>query len=444
MRSPISRKSLAQSFCCLVLLALPAVAQYRGAAVPKKTNPRAVAVLQILPNNSAKLLPVSIFLNGKFYDARYYMAKPVPLSLYSDTVYEALPDGMPSGWFTVENARISPNVIWGEGNWKPLSSGTKSAKSSSPSSSAPEEKGPVSTVVFPGTIKETKEEKKQDKREEKQREKEDKQKQKTASTQPPPPIVPPKDDDDPDRPIMKKQPTETQVKIDAQDLTPKMPSDDPDRPSLTRAKPADEEEKPEELKAPQAGIPGAKYVVAVSDPDPMENRPYDYHWSDSEKATFQQKLSKMAMDAVHKFVASRQTNAPLAKDAKFSDMQLRAFDLDFSNSPYMVFTGRIDPTLQPTTSPKPGTAPPQLATFYVTLVVRVGSSGEFHVLMSKATDSRHLDMAARYDLVDAVDADADNRAELLFRRTNDTGSTFVIYRVTPFQLTQLFEGGQAL
>lgn len=443
MRSLVQRKSLAQAFCVLLLLAVPATAQFRGATPPKKINPRAVAVLQVLPNNTARLLPVSIFLDGKFYDARYYMAKPVPLALYSDTVYEALPDGMPSGFFTVQNARIAPNIIWGEGTWKPLGaeSTSKSAKSDS---SKPEEKGPVSTVVFQGTIKETKEEKKQDKREEKQREKEDKQKQKTASTQPPPPISPPKDDDDPDRPVMKKAPSETQVKIDAQDLTPKMPADDPDRPSLSRANPTPQEDKPEELKPPQAGIPGAKYIVAVSDPDPMENRPYDYHWSDSEKATLQQKLSKMAMDALRKF-ASRDTTAPLAKDAKFSDVQFRAFDLDLSNSPYLVFTGRVDPTLQQAQPARPGTkAPEQLATFYVTLVVRLGSSGEFHVLMSKATDSRHLDLAPRYDLIDAVDANGDNRADLLFRRTNDSGSTFVIYQVTPFQLTQLFEGGQAL
>ena len=36
------------------------------------------------------------------------------------------------------------------------------------------------------------------------------------------------------------------------------------------------------------------------------------------------------------------------------------------------------------------------------------------------------------------------RAELLFKRTNDAGSTYVLFRVTPFELTQVFEGGAAL
>jgi len=434
-----SCKVILNSMLALLLLA-PAAGQYRAATPAKKTNPRAVAVLQVLPSGKARLLPVSIFLDGKYYDARYYMAKPVPLALYDQTVYEALKDGLPTGEFTVHTAQISPTVIWGEGDWKPGSATGSSTKIGKSAGSASNDKA-VSQVVFPGTVKETKEERRADKREEKDHKK-NKPEPRPASTTPPP-SNPPNDDNDPDRPVLRKAETEPQVKLNPADLTPKQPADDSDRPVLTRSKTTEQVE-PEKLIAPKAGIPGAKYIVAVSDPDPMENRPYDYHWTDAEKAKYNQQFSKMAMDAIRKFAASGDTRVPLAPDAKLSDVQLRAMDLDYSNSPYLIFSAQVDPTGTVPTAKSAQAAPGELGTFYATMVVRVSSSGEMIRLMTKVTDSKHLDMASRYDLIDAVDANGDSRAELLFRRTNDEGSKYVLYSVTPFQLTQVFEGGSAL
>lgn len=432
------RKSSLLVFFLAVNLALPVLAQYRGAAPQKKTNPRAVAVLQVLPTGKARLLPVSIFLNGQFYDARYYMAKPVPLALYDDTVYEALTDGLPSGQFTVHTARIQPNIIWGEGDWR-LGAASK------PSHGKPApivDKGPSGTVVFPGTVKETKEERRQDKRDEKAHKKNKPEPRPPSTT--PPPTNPPKDDDDPDRPTLKKTEAGPQVTLKPADVTPKMPADnDSDRPVLTRANKG-EQEKPEPIMAPKSGIAGAKYIVAVSDPDPMENRPYQYNWTDAEKAKYTQQLSKIAMDSIKKYVSSGPNKPPLPADAKFSNVQVRAFDLDYSNSPYLVFTGEIEPVIPPPTAKVTTPAPEQAAIIYASLVVRVNSTGDLTRLLNKVTDSRHLDAASRYDLIDAVDADGDNRAELLFKRTNDAGSTYVLFRVTPFELTQVFEGGAAL
>lgn len=411
--------------CAAILtlaIAVPLLAQYRSTA-PRKKNPRAVAVVQVLPGGGARLMPVSIFLDGKFYDARYYMAKPVPLSLYDQTVYEALQDGLPVGEFTVHLMRSTPKMLWGEGKWKPTPTASDSDKDgkASGNSGAKDDDRPV--LKKPGDKKEAKP---------------------TAGNEGDAGFKP---DDDPDRPTLKKpKPNEApQVAITAKDLEMPQPADDdPDRPILKREQPEPTANKPETVTAPQTGIPGAKYYVAISDADPLGNRPYDYRWSDSEKAKWTEQLSKMAMDAVRKLVTSGDSRAQLLPDAKFAETQLRAFDLDYSNSPYMIFTGRIDPAVQPpSTRPQQGTLP-QLATFYVTLVARVNSDGNLTRLMTVATDSAHLDLHSRYELIDAVDADGDKRAELLFRRITDLGNSYVLYRMSPFQMTKVFEGGSGL
>ena len=73
------------------------------------------------------------------------------------------------------------------------------------------------------------------------------------------------------------------------------------------------------------------------------------------------------------------------------------------------------------------------------LVAREDISGELHKAFSNVTDSRHLDIQPRLELIDAVDADGDG-GELLFRQISDKGSAFVIYRVIGEQLWALFQG----
>ena len=75
----------------------------------------------------------------------------------------------------------------------------------------------------------------------------------------------------------------------------------------------------------------------------------------------------------------------------------------------------------------------------ITLIARTNLEGELHKLFFEQTDSRHLDLNPRMELIDAVDADGDGRGELLFRRTFDSGSAYAIYRVTADQLWPLWE-----
>jgi hypothetical protein len=114
------------------------------------------------------------------------------------------------------------------------------------------------------------------------------------------------------------------------------------------------------------------------------------------------------------------------------DVSLRIFDLSNSNEPVLVLSARTHPAAGATESfeePKE-----------ITLIARTNLEGELKKLFFSQTDSRHLDVSPRMELIDAVDADGDGRGELLFRRTSDNGSAYAIYRVTSDHLWPLFEG----
>ena len=90
----------------LVLALTLANAQYgRPAKVSK--GPRALGLLQLAANGKAHLIPITIMVDGKFYDAAAYKASPVPMALQPETVYEALRTGISQGIFTISDARNS-------------------------------------------------------------------------------------------------------------------------------------------------------------------------------------------------------------------------------------------------------------------------------------------------------------------------------------------------
>jgi len=144
-------------------------------------------------------------------------------------------------------------------------------------------------------------------------------------------------------------------------------------------------------------------------------------------------MSALALGEIQKFMATRHTPA-LPKNAAITDFDLRAYDLEFSNSPTLVFTARLA---------VPGAKPYRGSEFdyFVTVVAREDFNGDPIKIFSSVTDSNHLDAFPRMEIVDAVDADANGRGDLLFRQYSDTGINYSLYRVFPYDMQKVFEGG---
>src|ERR1700676_1181402 len=124
----------------LLQAALPptAPAQVTRAAKTSK-GPRALGLLELAPNGKARLIPITILIDGKYYDAGAYKAAPVPMALWSDTVYEAVRTGVSLGLFTVTGALqrkgAGDATEWmAEGTWQSASDiKAKVAKKPAPS-----------------------------------------------------------------------------------------------------------------------------------------------------------------------------------------------------------------------------------------------------------------------------------------------------------------------
>ena len=129
---------------------------------------------------------------------------------------------------------------------------------------------------------------------------------------------------------------------------------------------------------------------------------------------------------------SRKSKAQPPKSA-FDDVSLRIFDLSNSNEPVLVLSAKTQPSV---VGANGSSEEPE----EITLIARTNLEGELQKLFFSQTDSHHLDVSPRMELIDAVDADGDGRGELLFRRTFDGGSAYAIYRVSTDQLWPLFEG----
>ncbi len=403
--------------CALVfILAGAALGQYRSRREPPK-GPRAIAILEFDAKGKARLVPVSILMEGRWYDAGLYRATPVPMALDQGIVYEATKDGAPVGLFTISQPAQSGGRWIALGSWH---EGVEPPKKEEKAADLSKPKAPVE---------------------------DDRPVLKRPSAQPKPETPPPTETKKENPPA---QPPQAQAPKPAAAAAPPTDSNerDPNRPILRRGKP---EQTPEAPSLPELGTkakPGTanepkRVLVAISDAKHNEYQSFAFSWKPEEQKKLTQQMTDLAAAELRGYAKQH----PGAFPAQLQDVQVRAFDLDLSNEPELVLMAQAAQGTPPppartrgrTAPAAPAQAIPLSTDFYVTIVARQDFNGELHRLYSAVTDSRHLDVYPRMDLIDVVDADGNGRGELLFRQITDQGRAFVIYRVGADQLSEIYD-----
>ena len=432
----------------------------RGAK--KIKGPRALGLLEFGPNRKPRLIPIEILYDGQYYDASAYKASPVPLALWSGTVYEGVQSGISQGLFTVTGALENQETKeWlAEGTWLPAGSipakSAKKAGSSEPRGLNDDSGPPV--LRRAATAEQPK-----------------------VTETPPAPSVPPVPPAPP-QPQPAGAPTQPQTPSAAAPPAPATsaaasppsdatPPEDPNRPTLKRGKPAPKPLEPLPSAAANSSQPTAKstaqpqapsaaakttpmqLIPAISDADGPEPQSYKYDMKPDDESQLRTKVLALAADEVRARAKQlsgattpsseaarkpgQRAKAAASRPAQptFTDVQFRAFDLSNSNEPILILTaGARLPQ-----NPKEKADPSSQLQFLVALVARQDINGDFHKVFSNVTDTDHLDVLPQMEFIDAVDADGDGRGELLFRQVSDAGSAFVVYRVIGNQLWALFQ-----
>jgi hypothetical protein len=428
----------------LVATPPPGLAQYPGKiSEAQKATPilRSVAVLEWTGDpgkpKSSRLIPITVFDQGDYQDGGLYMARPAPLAVLSDTLYELQVSGVPKGYFDVTSAGKLDDTWFGYGAWRPLRAPAPPKNTQSrltpevvvdvdddkphlkrhPGSEAPEDAGKPGTSTSASSSSS-------------QKASTQDQKSSQTSTQSAP--------DDPDRPHLRKrsQPAETNTNAEAgvEAMAPGS-GDDPDRPKLHRGQPPPETTV---VADKLTGIPeGLQQMVAVSDASDRPEHSFIYSWANKdEETTARTALEQLAMQALtpkatpHPKVSPttrRRTTVatpPPPPKPQFEEEQFRTFELAYGSGATMVFFGRTE-----------GEGSAQR---FVTLIAQTDLYGTPQILLKKTTDGAHLDDTPQMRFIDAVDANGGNRGQLLFEMRGETKRQFVLYNVTRGQAEQVF------
>jgi hypothetical protein len=432
-RTRLYRKAVSAVICGLTLAAcVPVFAQYAKKRQVSK-GPRAVGVLQLAANGKAHLVPVTIMIDGKFYDAGAYKADPVPMALQPETVYEAMKSGVSQGLFTVSGA-MAPDTGWiADGRWRSTAdikadAERNRAEAAKKAYKAPEEvSGPPKLRRAPSSGDQT-----------------SSTPASSTPTQTPPAASTPPSSQPKEPPPANSS---TAPKNESSNSTSEKSSNSqnsinaPDRPLLRRQPLSDTTHEQTKAGNEDAPLKGPiELIPAVSDSDGAEPRPYTYQLKPEEEQKFLKTMTSMATDEVRARAKQifGETEAPAKSPKKaarpaitpeLQNVQMRVFDLTSSNEPVLVLTA---------TATIPNARIPLQYT--TALVAREDIYGELHKVFAQTTDSQHLDVIPSFEFIDAVDVDGDGRGELLFRAARDSGSAFNIYAVIGDRLWPMFLG----
>ncbi|HLK34415.1 MAG TPA: hypothetical protein VKT29_15075 [Terriglobales bacterium] len=379
-------------------------------------------------------------VDGKFYDASIYRADPSPMALDPGVVYEAERNGSSAGLFTVGNALQVGHNWYGLGQWQSsqdLQAAKEARAKQEAQAKAAQKVEAQDEDSGPPVLRRPSNEKQPAPNSPSKAPQMPPQPQQTAKATPPPPpaAAPPPpsspDEYDPNRPVLRRGAPVAASKADE--------TWSPDETTTSASKNGKQS-------APSG--PKIEQMPAVSDADGPELRPYTFDLKPEERDADYKKMLGYAQDAVTKYERLRHSDF---SSAQLGENEFHFFDVDLSNQPVFVLTAPATvnfgatprhPTRRRgtrTTTQLNETAPGKQEQAYVTVVGRVDLYGELKPIFSSITDSLHLDEIPRLQLIDAVDVDGDGRGELLFQETTDSGKGYIIYRVTPDQLTQLFD-----
>jgi hypothetical protein len=457
-----------------VLFAVSASAQYPGQIAKKdKDTPelRAVAVLEWTGDlgkpKTSRLVPITVFDGEQLQDGGVYLARPQPLAVEAGVEYILQKNGARLGLFDVMNAGQEQGSWVGFGTWKPMpvakprpapvmDQGKVDEESDKPtlhrkrSGDASGDSGSSSggQASAPDPDRPTLHKKSSN---------DDSGSANSGSTSDSTSAS------DPDRPTLHKQPDSSQTsgndssKSSASASDPDRPAlkrgkqkqaadegyveslntTDPDRPRLMRGKSADSSpEEPPTL----MGLPtDMEQAVAVSDPKNRPEHPWSFSWTDpADELKIKAALEDIARSALgikpQAAAAPKRTTArtktkpvPSAPPPPLAGEEFRVFELAYGSGATLVLTAHTD-------------GPPGREKF-VTLIAQPDLYGSLLVLFKSVADGAHLDDTPRMRLVDAVDAMADNRGELLFELRGSTQRQFALYRVLRGTAKELFVTG---
>lgn len=494
----------------LLLLTLSAAtgrAQMHKVAPPEKVT-RAIAVYEwtgdLAKPTAARIVPITIFINGHLEDAGVYLIHPMPFVLETGDVYSIEQAGKAQGTVDIDYARnILPpgstadtaavGAWYGYGKYAPLP----------PPSAAPPLKPSAHIAAIDGGSdsgddrphfvgKQPNE-------------------SATDDTTPAKPTIASSSTtpaDDPDRPHMNRRPgsssddssttTSTTASTDTgtvpdsdpdaptlrhRDPTPQTKekkqknsdsavipmatslNDDPNRPTMRRGKPAGSVTSPELTTTP----PDLHQITAISDAVNRDPHIFAREWSThTEHAETLTQIEALAQTRVAQYLTTYHLTPPAlnantapTSGAPGPNSGTRASTASSPNTTHSQI--RRNPQLQPA-------APPQLLeeqltpytltygglpTFvytaqspittggpvYITLVAQRLPSGELQVALASITDASHLDRTPWFRFIDAVDPDASHRASLLFELRAQTTRQFALYQLITAHAEQQFLTG---
>lgn len=465
---------------CLAALPLvpsPVAAQYVGQITTDKrtTDFRAVAVLEwtgdISHPKASRLVPITVFDGQQLQDGSIYLARPEPLALGGEVEYELQTDGKTVGFYDIHSAAQQQGYWIGFGNWKPLPAGPTPAELARQRqmakvdvNDADNDQPILHRKHHDGDADSSGNSRSQAPAPDPDRptlHKDSNAGTNTSSNRPaaPPTHAPtdaPTDPDrptlhkstddaapatssaDPDRPRLQKKQGQNEASTDEASVSSLPDISDPDRPRLKRGKPAGSgaEVAPTLMGMP----PEMEQQVAVSDAKPVKDHPWDYAWAnpadETKMKSAMEDIARKALGLDQPAAASKPARTPARRSSvhkkaapppppvPLQEEKFRVFELAYGSGATMVLSARTD-----------GAGPQQK---FVTLIAQPDLYGSVVVLKKNVTDGAHLDVTPRMVLIDAVDAEADNRGELLFELRGQSQRQFALYRVYRGQMTPLF------